>query len=252
MTPSPMPWIKLYTEMLDDAKIGRMTEVMRYRFIELMLLAGECDRDGWLISGSTPMTIDDIAWRLRKEQTVVEETLNQLREIGIAEYTDGAWLIVNFAARQGRPQREKREQWRDAQDRRRSVINESYMTHAPREEKSRVEKSREEEEESHISSVQQILETVIGLPVVPADMAGMDELERLGITVDDVRGALQWRVDNNHPPVKTLGQLFPGIKTQRSIRVQGSNARASPAPARTNGKSSVERMREKLREAGEL
>lgn len=142
---TPMPWIKLYTEMLDDAKIGRMTEVMRYRFIELILLAGECDRDGWLISGSTPMTIDDIAWRLRKEQAVVQETLDQLKEIGIAEFNDGAWLIVNFAARQGRPQREKREQWRDAQDRRRGVINDSYMTHAPREEERREEERREEE-----------------------------------------------------------------------------------------------------------
>ena len=59
---------------------------------------------------------------------------------------------------------------------------------------------------------------------MPADVPDIDELERLNITEDDVRGALQWRKDNKLPAVKTLSALFPGIKTSRAIRVQGSNA----------------------------
>ena len=85
--------------------------------------------------------------------------------------------------------------------------------------------------DNEVCGTQKILETVVGLPVAPADMAGMDELERLGVTEDDVRGALQWRKDNARPPVKTLSQLYPGIRTQYSIRTQGSNARASPTAA---------------------
>ncbi len=149
MTPSPMPWIKLYTEMLDDPKIGRLSEVIRYRFIELLLLAGECDEDGWLVNGDTPLAIEDIAWRLRKDEATIQETMAQLQRVGLIDCQDDTWLIVKFAVRQERPQKVKREQWREAQQRHRNkrndVIDESCITHTHREEERREEERREEE-----------------------------------------------------------------------------------------------------------
>jgi hypothetical protein len=62
---SSMPWVKIYTEMIDDPKIGRLNDATKWRFVSLVLLAGECDRDGALISGNESMSVTDIAWRLR-------------------------------------------------------------------------------------------------------------------------------------------------------------------------------------------
>jgi len=171
---SSMPWVKLYTEMLDDPKIGRLTAALRWRFVELVLLAGECDAEGYLLKGDEPLTIDDIAWRLRGDPDNLKENMDRLQEAGLIENQDGVWLISKFAERQGRSQSEKRKQWREAQQRKRgkdeetdeetdkedepakeendtpddikSIMDESSMSHTPRVEESReeVEKIREE------------------------------------------------------------------------------------------------------------
>src|SRR3990172_8013899 len=172
-----MPWVKLYTEMLDDPKIGRLTAALRWRFVELVLLAGECDAEGYLLKGDEPLTIDDIAWRLRGDPDNLKENMDRLQEAGLIENQDGVWLISKFAERQGRSQSEKRKQWREAQQRKRgkdeqepdeendqedepekeendipddikSVIDDSSMSHTPRVEESReeVEKIRKEKD----------------------------------------------------------------------------------------------------------
>ena len=41
-------WIKLYYEILDDPKLGKLTDWLFRRAIELFLLAGENDNDGLL------------------------------------------------------------------------------------------------------------------------------------------------------------------------------------------------------------
>lgn len=143
---SPMPWVKLYTEMLDDPKIGRLPDAIKWRFVSLVLLAGECDKDGYLSNSSEPMTVDDIAWRMRVTREQCETELTSLVNTGLLEDIDGAYLVTKFAERQGRPQSEKRAQWRerkarqrDTQDSHEDVTRESRESHAPR-----VEKSREE------------------------------------------------------------------------------------------------------------
>ena len=41
-------WIKLYHEILDDPKMGRLTDRQYRRVIELFLMAGDCEMDGGL------------------------------------------------------------------------------------------------------------------------------------------------------------------------------------------------------------
>ena len=152
---SPMPWVKLYTEMLDDPKIGRLPDAIKWRFVSLVLLAGECDQDGYLSNSSEPMTVDDIAWRMRvtRDQCVTE--LSSLVKVGLLDEIDGAYLVTKFAERQGRPQSEKRAQWRERKARQRAeqenqenVTRESRESHAPRVEKSREELSPNGETET--------------------------------------------------------------------------------------------------------
>lgn len=87
-------WIKLYHEILDDAKMGRLPDRLWRRVIECFLMAGEEHDDGWLPS------LDDMAWRLRTNPEQLKKELSELAEVGILERKEGRWFVVNFADRQ--------------------------------------------------------------------------------------------------------------------------------------------------------
>jgi len=135
-----MPWIKLYTEMLDDPKLGRMDDAIKWRFVSLCLLAGECDANGYLVNGDSPLTVEDIAWRMREAPATIGASMEAMRGAGLLSCEDGAWCVVAFEKRQGRPQSEKRRQWRERKQRQRersgdttgtteSVTRDSRVTH---------------------------------------------------------------------------------------------------------------------------
>ena len=87
-------WIKLYHEMLDDPKVGKLRPALRWRFIECLLVAGECDEDGQLPD------ITGYAWRVRADVETVETDFVQLAEAGILSQDSGRWKVTKFAERQ--------------------------------------------------------------------------------------------------------------------------------------------------------
>lgn len=88
-------WIKLYQEVLNDPKMGRLPDRLWRRVIECFLLAGE-QRDG----GYLP-SLEDMAWTLRCDAEQLEGELSQIAEkTGIVEKRDGRWFVVHFEARQ--------------------------------------------------------------------------------------------------------------------------------------------------------
>lgn len=87
-------WIKLYTEILSDPKMGRMSDKLFRRTIELFLLAGKEDGDGVLPS------IDDIAWSLHSSTKEIQTVLDELTNLKIIERKDDKYLISNFESRQ--------------------------------------------------------------------------------------------------------------------------------------------------------
>lgn len=87
-------WIKLYHEMLHDPKMGRLSDHLYRRCIEMFLLAGEYGADGLLPSPT------DMAWTLRADDTELQADLLALAETGILTKTDKGWLVTKFAARQ--------------------------------------------------------------------------------------------------------------------------------------------------------
>ena len=88
-------WIKLYHEILDDPKMGRLTDALFRRAIELFLIAGDYDREGLL---PPP---EDIAWRLRVPEETLSAQMDALREVGILTRADGGqWTVTHFKDRQ--------------------------------------------------------------------------------------------------------------------------------------------------------
>lgn len=131
-------WIKVYTETLHDPKIMRLPEFMRWRFIALLLLAGENDQAGLL------PPVSDIAWHLHLDEPQVEETLSALSLVGVVATQPDGWLVVNFEKRQAPSESAQRVQkWREKQRYSNSYSN---VTRNTPESESESEKSREESE----------------------------------------------------------------------------------------------------------
>lgn len=87
-------WIKLYIEILDDPKMGRLTAEQWRLAIELFLLAGEQNKNGILPS------LPDMAWRLRIDENELLQTMSELEQVGILSQDGDAWVVTNFARRQ--------------------------------------------------------------------------------------------------------------------------------------------------------
>jgi hypothetical protein len=146
---SSMPWVKVYTEMLDDVKLAELTDAQKWRFIQLILYAAECDAAGALVTGDSPVTHTQVTWRLRCDKNELESDIKRLAELGLIT-DNGVITIAKFAERQGPTQAEKRQQWQKRQENRRSrvkndlVTRDSPVTHAnvtPLD-KSRVDKNK--------------------------------------------------------------------------------------------------------------
>ena len=87
-------WIKLHTEILTDPKMGRMSDKLFRRTIELFLLAGREDADGALPS------VQDIAWHLRASEKEIRSQLEELAALGVIEVSDDAFTVAHFVERQ--------------------------------------------------------------------------------------------------------------------------------------------------------
>ena len=91
---SSYSWVKLYHEVLHDPKMGRLTDNLWRRVIEVILLAGECGNDG-LLPGAL-----DMAWTLRLSVEALEADLLQLAKYDIVEQAPQGWKVVHFSNRQ--------------------------------------------------------------------------------------------------------------------------------------------------------
>lgn len=103
-------WIKLYHEILEDPKMGRLPDRTWRRAIEIFLLAGETNGKGIL------PPLSDIAWRLRTTEAEVMEDLEALAAADIVKLNGNRWHVINFAKRQAATgNTERQQQWRDRQ-----------------------------------------------------------------------------------------------------------------------------------------
>ena len=87
-------WIKLYIEILDDPKMGRLTDRLAWRTIQLFLLAGDINGSGKLPS------VDDMSWRLRLKPEELETDLADLASSGIVHKDNDHWIVTKFEDRQ--------------------------------------------------------------------------------------------------------------------------------------------------------
>ena len=88
-------WIKLYHEILDDPKMGRLPDALFRRAVEFFLIAGEDGRGGGLPA------LADMAWRLRADEIELSAQMEDLEALNIlSRDAQGGWQVTHFAQRQ--------------------------------------------------------------------------------------------------------------------------------------------------------
>jgi hypothetical protein len=112
--------VKLYHEILDDPKVGRLGDRLAWRMVQCFLLAGEANARGQL------PPIEDMAWRFRMQAETLESDLIELQKVGIVGHSDGRWFVVNFEERQAPMSGAERMQRKRAAER-----HEEYRKHGP-------------------------------------------------------------------------------------------------------------------------
>lgn len=90
-----MDWLRLYTEILDDEKIAKMTDTQYRIFTYLMLVAREKDQNG-----SFTYDENDIAWRLRRPKAQINNTTQKLIELEIITIENNILTFINWSKRQ--------------------------------------------------------------------------------------------------------------------------------------------------------
>lgn len=87
-------WLKLYTEILDDPKMGILSDRHWRRVIELFLAAKRVSNTGELPE------ITHLAYMLRMKVKDLETDLVALEKTGIVTWNGQCWFIPKFAQRQ--------------------------------------------------------------------------------------------------------------------------------------------------------
>jgi len=102
-------WVKLYTEINRDPKIGSLTWAQRGIWSAILALAGEIDkRDKDDAEIGALGQSQEIAWHLRCNEDELSDALLAFEERGMVHHNDDTWYVTNYSDRQRRAPSQKR------------------------------------------------------------------------------------------------------------------------------------------------
>lgn len=218
-------WIKLYIEILDDAKMGRLTDRLFRRTIQLFLIAGEYQREGLL-----PPT-EDIAWRLRPmEIEELETDMADLASVGILHKTDQGWVVTHFEKRQAKvPVAKRMKQYRERKQQELYYGDDTRyedVTERNTESDTDIDTDIDIEEEVDVEQQQQpfsqLVTTFINVSgkaefgMKPKDVKAGNRMVKNGITPNDIEEGYRACLDRYGNPPASLA----GVENSANIAMQ--------------------------------
>ena len=220
-----LSWIKLWIEILDDPKMGQLSDHLYRRVIEFFLLAGRTGLDGELPD------LRSIAWTFRTNEESILIDMQELAKEGLLSESDGVWIVTNFSKRQSaisNAQRvaEHRARKKDVTKRYKDC-NDSVTFDSVSESVSNLISS--ESESSPVGEFTPWLDTFFEITKIPEtsyDMqkgsAGIRKMIAAGCTVEDMRTAYG-DVKSNYTIISPASLATPTINAMRKRKTSGNN-----------------------------
>jgi hypothetical protein len=180
-------WIKLYIEILDDDKLCELPDWLKWRMVQLFLVAREKNQEGLL------GPVKRVAWRLRIKEDDLVDSLCTMSEIGVVAETPDGWKVVNFSKRQAPLSDAERQKQYRARD---------YNENVTKRDKKRHENVTEEEIDSSSPSSSKSLSCsdsgVRGmgegvLPATPAEALECPEIQVFQAATGRIPGAPHYK-----------------------------------------------------------
>jgi len=139
-------WIKIRTNLVDNPKFMQLTDQAKSTYFELYLLAGKSDAFGLVLAGDDPVTVQDLAWILRKSDADMQNALDELQRAELVDL-DGGVTVTKFASEQGPTMANQRRQWALRQAKRRALAKGQTWTEPDANTDTEAEKEKEVEPE---------------------------------------------------------------------------------------------------------
>jgi len=174
-------WVKLYIETLHDPKMGRLSDHLYRRVIEIILIAGEENKGGNL------PPVGDMAWTLHADADALLDDLHELAEVGIVHWTEDGWVVTNYAKRQAASSAAERMRQLRERKQKEQYRNPSYDVVTKRNVEVETESESEEKKITPTRSfrepdAQALLTTLTGWPRIPGNPDAA--LNALGVVMD--------------------------------------------------------------------
>ena len=216
------PWLKLWREMLEDPKIGRLSDRLFRRWIQILIMA---DDDGSLPDPA------DMSWIIRVDQDELETDLADLATTGLVHNKGNGWIVTNYVKRQSPMSNAERQAlYRKRKHKSNYYSNEDVtFRYVEEEEEEEEEEEGEVEEEGeeelpldishHTIDVCVQVQQATGILCTPDDLIAYDEIRDLPVTIQDIHQALAEYTSKNGR-LKYNQSLIGWIKTQVAKRTQ--------------------------------
>lgn len=95
------PWLRLYTEIIDDRKLRRLPPAQRWVWIAVLCAARRSPVPGkLLLAEGVPVTLEDVADMAAVDQKEVNDAFAAFQRQNQLAQEDGIWIVVNWEKRQ--------------------------------------------------------------------------------------------------------------------------------------------------------
>lgn len=96
-----MKWFRLYTEIVDDRKLRRLSPSQRWLWVAMMCVARKSPVPGvLLLSENVPVNIDDLSDIAAISKEEVLAGIEAFKHQGMLDETDGVYQLINWDKRQ--------------------------------------------------------------------------------------------------------------------------------------------------------
>lgn len=216
-------WIKMWIEMLDDPKMGRLPDNLWRRFVECCLLAGELHMDGRL------PPIHDIAWRLRVDEEALRSEFDQMARIGLVDYVnkplDEHWIVSKFEKRQEKMTSAERGK-RFRQKQKKQAYYEPDLLERTETERF-VRRSDTDTDKDLIKKRENFAKKFHELSGLFSELTPQDEEIILSwveneVMEEDIKNAISYS-EKNDLPIISPGSIHKGVMIERAKRARKAN-----------------------------